>query len=223
MKQRMLGFFSGFPDRRFPKRIAEKLKEALAERRSIVFVSAWPEDHDRNDSDLEGMYHMFLDWGMDFEEHSVIDSRSQAKGAQEALRRASCVFLMGGHPGLQMELLREKSLDTAIQESCGAVLGVSAGAINMAVRSLDTKESPIPYKGLGLADITVKPHFDPRHEGVLSALLRISEQLPICAMEDGSAIFTDGKTVSREGNIHWINKGVHSGFSPENLYAGRKN
>lgn len=50
MRQALLGFFSGFPGRRFPKEIAERLREALAERESIVFVSAWPEDYERNDS-----------------------------------------------------------------------------------------------------------------------------------------------------------------------------
>ena len=44
MRQRMLGFFSGFPSHHFPFEIAEKSKNALAERERIVFVSAWPED-----------------------------------------------------------------------------------------------------------------------------------------------------------------------------------
>ena len=42
---------------------------------------------------------------------------------------------------------------------------------------------------LDLADITVKPHFEPDNKQVLSALLRISMELPIYAMEDDSAIF----------------------------------
>ncbi|MCI9193584.1 hypothetical protein I5Q82_07980 [Acutalibacter muris] len=32
MKQRMLGFFSGFPSHHFPREIAERLKESLIER-----------------------------------------------------------------------------------------------------------------------------------------------------------------------------------------------
>ncbi len=66
---------------------------------------------------------------------------------------------------------------------CGLVkisqvyLGVSAGAINMARHSLDTKESPVPYAGLGLADITVKPHFELGNQEVLSTLLQISMDL----------------------------------------------
>lgn len=43
--------------------------------------------------------------------------------------------------------------------------------------SLDTKESPVPYVGLGLADITVKPHFEFGNQEVLSTLLQISMDL----------------------------------------------
>lgn len=223
MRQAMLGFFSGFPGRRFPKEIAERLREALAERESIVFVSAWPEDYERNDSDLEGMYGMFLEYGMDFGEHLVIDRRRKAADARDAVRRASCVFLMGGHPGQQLRMIEDMGLDSVIREYVPVVLGVSAGAINMAVRSLDTKESPAPYAGLGLADVTVKPHFTPSDGQVLAQLLEISKELPICAMEDDSAIFVSGSGVSSVGRIHWTDKGGQSPFVPEMLGRRGKN
>ncbi|MCI9552746.1 MAG: type 1 glutamine amidotransferase-like domain-containing protein [Acutalibacter sp.] len=221
MEQRFFGFFSGFPSQRFPQEVARRLREALSPRESLVFISAWPEDHQRNDSDLNGMYQMFLEWGMNFQERRVIDSRAKAPEAQAAVRGASCVFLMGGHPGLQWKLIQDLGLDGAIQKSDSAVLGVSAGAINMAARSLDTKESPVPYAGLGLADITVKPHFDPGHQGVLSLLLKISMELPICAMEDNSAIFVQGDAVSWVGQVHWVYQGVCREFSPEKLAFAR--
>ncbi|NBJ88737.1 Type 1 glutamine amidotransferase-like domain-containing protein [Acutalibacter sp. 1XD8-36] len=223
MRQRMLGFFSGFPSHHFPFEIAEKLKSELAERESIVFVSAWPEDYERNDSDLEGMYEMFTEQGMDFRRHRVIDSRAEACEAAKEIREASCIFLMGGHPGLQLSMIQDMGLAEAVRESGGVVLGVSAGAINMALRSLDTKESPVPYEGLGLADITVKPHFEPGYEGVLSALMRISDELPICAMEDNSAIFVEEGGISFTGQIHWIERGAYSPFSPEKLKIPGKN
>jgi peptidase E len=114
---------------------------------------------------------------------------------------------MGGHPGLQMRLINEKGLDNVICDTPVTLLGVSAGAINMAVNSLDTKESSAPYKGLGLADITVKPHFDIKDKHVLSSLLKISMNLPICTMEDNSAIFVAGDRITTIGEIHWIHQG----------------
>jgi dipeptidase E/cyanophycinase len=104
-------------------------------------------------------------------------------------------------------MIHDKGLDGAIRNANAAVLGVSAGAINMAKYSLDTKESPVPYDGLDLADITVKPHFMVDDQQVLSTLLQISMGLPICAMEDDSAIFVVGDHISYTGQIHWVSMG----------------
>ncbi len=207
MDNRLLGFFSGFPNHHFTNDVAKRLSEELTKRDSLVFVSAWPTDHARNDSESTGMHGMFEECNIPFTRHYVIDNRTEASHATQLIYESSCVFLMGGHPGLQLQLIRDKGLDTAISDSAAAVLGVSAGAINMAKRSLDTKESPVPYGGLGLADITVKPHFKLENQQVLSTLLQVSMELPICAMEDDSAIFVAGDRISYTGKIHWLNKG----------------
>lgn len=217
MNCRLLGFFSGFPNYRFPNDVAKRLSEELIHRNNLVFVSAWPTDYDKNDSDSDGMHNMFVEYNIPFAQYCVIDNRMEVSKAIQLIHEASCVFLMGGYPGLQLQLIRDKGLDNAICDTTAAVLGVSAGAINMAKRSLDTKESPIPYDGLGLADITVKPHFELKNQQVLSTLLEISIELPICAMEDESAIFVKGDSISYIGKIHLINKGEICPISQENL------
>ena len=217
MNHKMLGFFSGFPAHSFPDDIAEQLSEALTNRKSLVFISAWPAEYERNDSDSKGMHEMFEKCNMPFEHYYVIDNRTDSSYAVQLINEASCVFLMGGHPEQQFELICSKGLDTAIRDTSAVILGVSAGAINMAKRSLDTKESCVPYDGLGLADITVKPHFELENQQVLSTLLQISMNLPICAMEDESAIFVKDSRISYTGQIHWISKGTICLFSPQNL------
>jgi len=207
MDYRLIGLFSGFPNYRFPRDIAKRLSEELTRRNNLVFVSAWPADYARNDSDSAGMHGMFEEFNIPFARYYIIDNRMEASSAKQLLHEASCVFLMGGHPGLQLQLIRNAGLDAAICGATAAVLGVSAGAINMSKRSLDTKESPVPYDGLGLVDITVKPHFKLEDRQVLSTLLQISMELPIYAMEDDSAIFIAGDHISYTGLIHETNKG----------------
>lgn len=214
---RFLSFFSGFPSHHFPPGIAERLKRELTQRDSLVFISAWPADYTRNDSDSDGMHNMFVEFGIPFAQHCVIDNRTEAPRAVRLVQNASCLFLMGGHPGYQLQLIRKKGLEAAIRGADSAVLGVSAGAINMAKHSLDTKESPVPYDGLGLADITVKPHFEPENQSVLSTLRQVSMDLPICAMEDDSAIFLTGNDISYLGKIHWIDKGSICSLSQKDL------
>lgn len=207
MDYRLLGFFSGFPNCRFPHNVAKRLSEELIHRQSLVFVSAWPEDYARNDSDSAGMHGMFEEYNIPFGQYHVIDNRMEASKATQLIHEASCVFLMGGHPGLQLQSIRDKGLDSAICGATAAVLGVSAGAINMAKYSLDTKESLVPYNGLGLADITIKPHFNREDHKVLKDLLLVSEKLPIYATEDDSAVFVMGENALSIGKICRIHRG----------------
>ena len=207
MDYRLLGFFSGFPNHIFPQDVAKRLSEELTNRKSLIFVSAWPEDYARNDNDSIGMHGMFEECNIPFAQHFVIDNRMEASQAKQLIHEASCVFLMGGHPGLQLQLIHDKDLDVVICDTDASVLGVSAGAINIAKNSLDTKESLVPYSGLGLANITVKPHYKPDNKQLLSSLMQISVNLPIYAMEDDSAIFIVGDRISSMGEIHWIHQG----------------
>lgn len=221
MRAKMLGFFSGFPARRFPLDVAQRLKQELTTRDSLVFVSAWPEDAARNDDDAAGMHAMFVEYGMSFRAYCVIDDRTDAAEARRLIRQADCIFLMGGYPAQQMRLIRDKGIAEEIRRSEAVVLGVSAGAYNMAVRSLDIREAHVPYAGLGLADVTVKAHVPQDDPALLQTLMQISvrEQLPICAMTDNSAIFIKVDDVTHLGLIRWVNGDKVLPFSPALLNA----
>ena len=194
MNARLLGFFSGFPTHHFTDEIAEVLRENLPGRGKLVFISAWPGDHARNDDDSRGMHEMFAERGMAFAAHPVIDRRTSAAEAAELVRAADCVFLMGGDPVLQMALLRDLSLVSPLRESRAVILGVSAGAMNMGKQVAEIWDSKGFYEGLGLADITIKSHYT-EGDWFVPLLKELSRTHPIVAMEDESAIFIneDGK------------------------------
>ena len=99
-----------------------------------------------------------------------------------------------------------RALNIAETKDYGVLLGVSAGAINMARRALDVWESPNPYEGLGLTGITIKSHVNEGEEALLEKLRAISaaERLPICAMEDESAIFLTREGADWLGRIRYI-------------------
>ena len=219
MNANMIGMFSGFPDRRFPAAIAARLRDALTERGSLVFISAWPDDFQRNDEDAAGMHGMFAEWDMSFEHVAVIDDRTPLRTGQQMIGTADCVFLMGGNPTEQMALIRRKGLAEALHSFAGVLLGVSAGSINMARRALDVWESPVPYEGLGLTGITIKSHVNEEEMELLEKLRVISaaEQLPICAMEDESAIFITGEGADWLGRIRYIEGGAVMPLTQETL------
>lgn len=219
MNAQLLGFFSGFPTHHFPDDIVKRLKEELVIRNHLVFISAWPADYERNDDDAAGMYGMFEECDMQFSQYDLIDNRTDPSNAKRLIQEASCIFLMGGHAVQQFQLLCEKGIDHEIRRSSAVILGVSAGSINMAKHSVDIWESLVPYDGLGLADITVKAHFDFENKELLQTLQQISVKLPVCAMEDESAIFVKDGHITYTGRIHWINKGAICPLSQEILLS----
>ena len=218
MNAKLLGLFSGFPTHHFPDEIALVLRENLPRRESLVLISAWPEDYARNDDDSDGMHEMFAERGMTFTAHPVIDRRTSAADAARLVRDADCVFLMGGDPALQMALIRDLGLVSALRALRAVILGVSAGSMNIGRYVAEVWESKALYQGIGLTDITVKGHYT---EGAwfLPTLKEFSMTRPIVAMEDESAIFLQGGAAWRIGNIHWIDRGRITMLTDETLKA----
>ena len=191
MNAKLLGFFSGFPAHHFTDEINQVFRENLPVRGRLVFISAWPEDHARNDEDSDGMHQMFAERGMGFASHFVIDRRTSPTEAAELVRAAGCIFLMGGDPVLQMVLIRDLGLVSPLRESRTVILGVSAGAMNMGRQVAEIWDSKAFYEGLGLADITIKSHYT-EGDWFVPLLKELSRAHPIVAMEDESAIFLEG-------------------------------
>ena len=218
MNAKLLGFFSGFPTHHFTDEIAQVLRENLPVRGRLVFISAWPEDHARNDEDSDGMHQMFAERGMAFREHHVIDRRTSAAEAAELVRAAGCVFLMGGDPVLQMALIRDLGLVSPLRDSRAVILGVSAGAMNMGRYVADVWETKALYEGINLTNITMKGHYA-EDAWFVPTLKELSMTRPIVAMEDESAIFIKADGTRKIGNIHWIDKGNITMLTDETLKA----
>lgn len=210
MNAKMLGLFSGFPARAFPEAVAKTLKPVLTVRKSLVFVSAWPDEYVQNDRDAAGMYGMFAAWDMAFCEFCVIDRRMNADEAQRRIQGADCIFLMGGHATQQMQMIKALGIAEPIRQSAAVILGVSAGASNMAKRALDIWESPVPYEGLGLTDMTIKAHVTSADQPLLQMLQEISavQRLPVFAMADESAVFVTADSTACVGEIRKIENGT---------------
>ena len=205
MRERFLAVFSGFPDHHFPKEITEKLQEELTERGSIVFITACPSDYSQNDADCEGMYEMFAEQGLHFDQHYVIDKRTDPSLAKELVEHADCVFLMGGGACTdQLDLIREKGCYETLLSCQAPVLGVSAGSMNMAEKTVDFHDSMEPFDGLGLTNTTVSCHHDPEDKLRYEKTLRMSQDRVVYAMEDMSAFFFSEGKIETVGKIYRV-------------------
>lgn len=215
---KVIGFFSGFPDRRFTDEIARRLKKELPVRKRIVFITACPENYQQNDEDSAGMHGMFAEYGIGFDRFCVVDNRTDPADAQEWAREADCFFLMGGGVcAEQLQLIREKGIYDIVRNGSAMVLGVSAGSMNMGKTTVDIWESLVPYEGLGFADITMIGHFSYEDTERLRLMKAVSMERPVCAMEDESAIFIKGSKVDLFGAIHRIDKGAIGPFMEKDV------
>ncbi|MCR5332154.1 MAG: methyltransferase domain-containing protein [Lachnospiraceae bacterium] len=201
MRKELLAVFSGFPEHHFSEEITKRLREELKIRKSIVFITACPNEYAQNDDDCDGMHEMFAEQGLAFEDHCVIDKRTDPSEAKKLVENADCIFLMGGGAcEEQLNLIREKGCFEVLFDSHAAIFGVSAGSMNMAVNTVDFFESMEPFAGLGFTNITVSCHHDPGDTWRYEQTLRMSEDRVVYAMEDMSAFFI------KEGRIETVGK-----------------
>ena len=217
MRKQLLGIFSGFPDHHFPEEIADRIRKELPVRKSLVFISAWPDEHERNVEDRDGMHAMFAEKDMPFDSVCVIDSVTDSAEAKRLISEADCIFLMGGNATAQITLIREKELAEAITDSYAVILGVSAGAMNMAKYVVDIWESMTPYEGLGLENITIISHYDPSDTERLDKTVRASMDHTVFAPEDESAIFVKEGKIETVGNIFRVDKGETAPLSEDDI------
>ncbi len=218
MRKDFTALFSGFPEHHFSREIAERLRQELTVRKSIVFITACPLDYEQNDDDCDGMYQMFAEQGLPFENHCVIDKRTKPETAKELVENADCIFLMGG--GVckeQLDLIREKNCYDALLNCHAAIFGVSAGSMNMAQDTVDFFESMEPFPGLGFTNITVSCHHDPKDTWRYEQTLRMSEDRIVYAMEDMSAFFSKGGKIDTVGNIYRVENRELRSLSEEDI------
>lgn len=218
MRKELLAVFSGFPDHHFSEEITKRLREELKHRKSIVFITACPNDYAQNDDDCDGMHEMFAEKGLSFDSHCVIDNRTKPSDAKKLVENADCIFLMGGCVcEQQLDLIRRKDCYEALLDCHAAIFGVSAGSMNMARKTVDFLESMEAFDGLGFTNITVSCHHDPEDTWRLEQTLRMSENRTVYAMEDLSAFFIKGGKIDVVGKIYRVKNRELQALTEENI------
>lgn len=205
-------FFSGFDSvTGFPSIIADHLKEDITNHDLLLFIASSPTEHEKSDRYLNVNKTWFEQSGICFKNYLLIDDRVSNTKAQELIHAASCIFLLGGDTLAQISFLKSTGLISLIRNSKAIVIGISAGAINMAKTSLCSKDTHVPetvvYDGIGIADITIEPHFTLANSELISELKLISQRNLIYAMCDNSSIIVRGKAIAHIGEIYQFQNG----------------
>lgn len=165
---------------------------------SITYISSIPDNHERTDDQVSRFNNCFSNIGITFSNTYYIDSRISKEDAKDYINNSDIVFLLGGSPDLQMKFINEYELNEVIANA-NIVIGVSAGSMNQGERVVykDDFENFVmkDYKGLGLTDSNIFPHYDENNIDCVNEVKEVKEINEILCLPNESFIYVEnGKT-----------------------------
>lgn len=195
MKENIYVLLSG-PDKRkyFNDNIKNELKKLIKDDCIVSTLAADFNNYEKNDKFFHGsesslgLKDKLLDINNNIKEINLIDNRIDSNNIENKIKESNILFLMGGDPHLQMDsILKYKELFTN-----KIIISISAGTMNLSNCSYYSKDDTINfshfYKGLGLIDITIDPHFDINNSEQYNEALYFSKINPIIGLPNESCV-----------------------------------
>lgn len=125
----------------FYKEIGNLLRKELLEFNSIVYISAYPNNFEKN---LElSKSKKFANIGINFKKSIVLDYSYTKKQAKEIIKENNLIFLFGGDPYQQIKFMREYELIDMLRNK--VLITLSAGSINLCKDAICTKDNEFKY------------------------------------------------------------------------------
>lgn len=199
-------FINGFSD----NEISLYMNKSIIKRDIFVYIASNFKNYKITDKYFKEILDMFSQVNIHFKYSYVIDERLSYDEANQIIKKSDLIWLSGGDTPTQFKSLKEYHLLSTIKNHESPVIGMSAGAINMAEVSIcslncghDKQEI---YEGLGCVNISVEPHYNPKI--VSKELLELSLDHDIYGLCDESMIVVNGNQILYFGEIYKISKGI---------------
>lgn len=180
----------------FFSEISEKLKRDLEKFNTIVYIPTYPENKEKCENLSKS--EKFKNIGINFEKSIVLDNSYSKKEIKEIIKNNELFFLYGGNPFKQIEFINKYNITELIKNK--EVIGLSAGSINMCKNAICTKDEDFAkselYKGMGLVDFSIEPHFNINNKEVLEDLKEYSKITNIYALEDDAYIIIEDSKIN---------------------------
>lgn len=191
--------------------IAKVFQEKITERSRFAFVaSEFEKMHEKTDHYFRFFLNMFEEKGIHFEKAYVVDGRMTKEDAQRAVETADVVWLSGGDTPTEFGYLQKYGLDKVMKQHNGVIIGMSAGAINMADSAICTlscgHDRQQIYEALGCVTIHVEPHFI--RDRISDELLELTKEYEIYGLCDESIIVCSNDKMEFYGEIYRITNGI---------------
>lgn len=174
------------------------LSKDLRNCNNILFV---PSDYDNEKYTIykDKIISWFDNIGISFKENHLVS-------LDDELNDYDVIFLMGGNPIKQIEIINKINLKNLINKA-KVVIVVSAGAINLSNEAIyynDYSEKIEIYDGIGLTDINVYPHFDINNKEFLEEVKMVSKIKALIALPNESFIKLDDEQIEFCGDCYKV-------------------
>lgn len=199
--------FSGFSvEEHFGKEVSRVFQKDLKDCKNIIFIPGGMGKNSKTDKYVNTDVEWFKEIGIDIENVDIFDVDMNMETLEEKINNADIIFLMGGDTIGQFEFISKLNISEKIKGFQGAVIGVSAGAINLGNISICSKdindgvENTKIYDGIGRINYTFEPHFEINNDELLkNELFPASNKFEIYGITNDTAL-----KVSNEEEIYII-------------------
>ena len=201
----------------FNDEISNVIKKMVKKPINMVVIPADPNNFAKNDKQFYGndsVIGVFKTFKKIFPNLNIVllDNRVSQTNGINYLEKSNIIYLLGGNPFIQLEYLQKTKYSDIIQHTSALVMGVSAGAMNLAVNSYYSKDEDYPesiiYKGLGLTNITIDPHFDINNLEQVKEIKDNSKNIKIIGLPNDSAIVISDNNIEFIGKVYIFENGI---------------
>ena len=174
--------------------------------KKLCFIPTDFSDIKKNKERCRKIQKWFKKHNIIFDDVFIIDDSVSNDEACIIINSSNVIFLNGGDTLMQIDGLNKKNIRNKISSFSKIIVGMSAGAINMAKNVLITKDEDdnIPetmlYPGIGVTNINVEPHCDFSDKNHWNDLIEASKINKIYCMTGNCSIIVDGDKEKVLGN-----------------------
>lgn len=135
-KYYILSGMDGEKDYNFYSNISEIFKNELSKFESIVYISAYPKDYERNINLSKS--ERFLNIGIKFKRSIAVDYSYTKEQVRDIIIKSELIFLYGGDPYQQMKFMLDYDINELLKGK--TLITLSAGSINICKEAICTKD-----------------------------------------------------------------------------------
>lgn len=199
--------------------IVDQLKENLKDNRGIVFFASSKSEYSKTDNYANILFESLKLSGISFYNYYIIDDRFKGS-IKNIIDKCDMVFIAGGDTLEEMKFFNDIELKDLLKGYNGVIMGISAGAINLAYDVYNSPESKgdlekeSKWNGLCLTYINIEPHFvysdenfTPNEKLQREEVLKESYNRVLYGLLDGSHITDIDGRVNFYGTCYKISNG----------------